>query len=48
MGTEEWGEVPEGIHMPLGRYIFNNITYSKHDPLVAVSAQQAIRHRKTL
>lgn len=34
MGTKEWGEVPEGIHMPLGRYIFNNITYSKHDPLV--------------
>lgn len=34
MGTEEWGEVPEGIHVPLGRYIFNNITYSKHDPLV--------------
>lgn len=35
MGTEKWGEVPEGVHMPLGRYIFNNITYSKHDPLVA-------------
>ncbi len=35
MGTEQWGEVPEGIHMPLGKYIFNNITYSKHDPLVA-------------
>jgi adenosylcobalamin-dependent ribonucleoside-triphosphate reductase len=34
MATEEWGEVPEGVHMPLGRYIFNNITYSKHDPLV--------------
>ncbi len=34
MGTEEWGEVPEGIHMPLGKYIFNNITFSKHDPLV--------------
>jgi ribonucleoside-triphosphate reductase, adenosylcobalamin-dependent len=34
MGTEEWGEVPEGVHKPLGRYIFNNITYSKHDPLV--------------
>lgn len=34
MGTKEWGEVPEGIHMPLGKYIFNNITYSKHDPLV--------------
>jgi ribonucleoside-triphosphate reductase (formate) len=35
MGTEEWGEVPEGVHMPLGKYLFNNITYSKHDPLVA-------------
>lgn len=34
MGTEEWGEVPEGVHKPLGRYILNNITYSKHDPLV--------------
>lgn len=35
MGTEEWGEVPEGVHMPMGKYLFNNITYSKHDPLVA-------------
>jgi len=34
MGTEQWGEVPEGVHMPLGKYIFNNITFSKHDPLV--------------
>lgn len=34
MGTEEWGEVPEGVHLPLGRYIFNNVTYSKHDPMV--------------
>lgn len=34
MGTEEWGEVPEGIHMPLGKYVFNNITFSKHDPLI--------------
>ncbi len=34
MGTEEWGEVPEGVHTPLGRHIFNWITYSKHDPLV--------------
>ncbi len=34
MGTDKWGEVPEGIHIPLGRYIFNNVTYSKHDPLV--------------
>jgi len=35
MGTEQWGEVPEGVHKPMGRYIFNSITYSKHDPLVA-------------
>ncbi len=34
MGTENWGEVPEGVHLPLGKYIFNNICYSKHDPLV--------------
>ncbi|GAB4231478.1 MAG: ribonucleoside-triphosphate reductase, adenosylcobalamin-dependent [Chlamydiales bacterium] len=34
MGTLEWGEVPEGIHMPMGKYLFNNITFSRHDPLV--------------
>lgn len=34
MGTEEWGEVPEGVHLPLGKYLFNNITFSRHDPLV--------------
>lgn len=34
MGTEQWGEVPEGVHMPMGKFIFNNITFSKHDPLV--------------
>lgn len=34
MGTQEWGEVPEGIHMPMGKYIGNYITFSKHDPLV--------------
>lgn len=25
----------EGMHTPLGRYIFNNINFSKYDPLVA-------------
>lgn len=35
MGAEEWGEVPEGVHLPLGKYIFNNITFSKHDPLIS-------------
>lgn len=34
MGTEKWGEVPEGVHKPLGKFIFNYITFSKHDPLV--------------
>lgn len=24
----------EGVHKPLGKYIFNNINFSKHDPLV--------------
>lgn len=28
-------EIPEGIHKPLGRYIFNRIRFSTFDPLVA-------------
>jgi ribonucleoside-triphosphate reductase len=36
MSTTEWGEVPEGIHKPLGRFLFNWITYSIHDPLVGL------------
>jgi len=31
----EGQEVPEGIHKPLGRFIFNNIGFGRHDPLVA-------------
>ena len=27
-------DTTEGVHHPLGRYIFNNINFSKHDPLV--------------
>lgn len=27
-------ECPEGIHKPLGRFLFNNVGFSKHDPLV--------------
>lgn len=34
MGTEEWGEVAEGAHKPSGRYVFNNVKFSSHDPLV--------------
>lgn len=29
-------DTSEGIHRPLGKYIFNNINFSKHDPLVAL------------
>lgn len=25
---------PEGIHIPLGKYIFNNVNFGKHDPLL--------------
>lgn len=35
MGTTECGETPEGVHKPLGRYIFNNVGFSRHDPIVA-------------
>lgn len=27
-------DTTEGVHKPLGRYIFNNVTFSKHDPIV--------------
>jgi len=27
-------DTTEGIHKPLGRYIFNNVNFSKHDPVV--------------
>lgn len=29
-------EIPEGVHKPLGRFIFNNMNMSKHDPLVDI------------
>lgn len=35
LGTVAYGEVPEGLHKPLGRYIFNNIRFSVHDLIVA-------------
>lgn len=28
-------DTTEGVHKPLGRYIFNNVNFSRHDPLVA-------------
>lgn len=29
-------DTTEGVHAPLGRYIFNNVVFSKHDPLVKI------------
>lgn len=29
-------DTTEGVHKPLGKYIFNNVTFSKHDPIVPV------------
>jgi ribonucleoside-triphosphate reductase len=29
-------DASEGMHKPLGRYIFNSVNFSKHDPLVAM------------
>jgi ribonucleoside-triphosphate reductase (formate) len=29
-------DTTEGAHKPLGKYIFNNVQFSKHDPLVEI------------
>ena len=29
-------DTTEGVHRPLGKYLFNNVTFSKHDPIVPV------------
>lgn len=29
-------DTTEGVHMPLGKYIFNNVNFGKHDPLLPV------------
>lgn len=34
MGTSEWGDVPEGIHLPLGKYLFHHMTLPCTDPVV--------------
>ncbi|RYF49796.1 MAG: ribonucleoside-triphosphate reductase, adenosylcobalamin-dependent [Cytophagaceae bacterium] len=30
-------DTTEGAHKPLGKYIFNNVTFGKHDPIVEVA-----------
>lgn len=32
-------EIGEGVHKPLGRYIFNNVNFSKDDPLIKIMAE---------
>lgn len=29
-------DTTEGVHKPLGKYIFNNVTFGRHDPLVGL------------
>ncbi|KGM36113.1 ribonucleoside-triphosphate reductase, adenosylcobalamin-dependent [Inquilinus limosus] len=36
-------DTTEGVHRPLGRYILNNIKFSKHDPLVQMLAEAGYR-----
>ncbi|MBB4039117.1 ribonucleoside-triphosphate reductase [Microvirga flocculans] len=36
-------DTTEGIHRPLGRYIFNNVRFSKHDPLVDICREAGYR-----
>jgi len=33
----------EGVHTPLGKYIFNNVAFSKHDPLVEKLAESGYK-----
>lgn len=36
-------DTTEGLHWPLGRYIFNNVKFSRHDPLVALCMDAGYR-----
>ena len=36
-------DTTEGVHKPLGKYIFNNIGFSRHDPLVAKCREAGYR-----
>ena len=36
----------EGVHKPLGRYIINNIAFSKHDPMVQACIDAGYKHRQ--
>lgn len=34
MGTTAWGDVPEGIQLPLGKYVFHQVSFLKNDPVL--------------
>ena len=36
-------DTTEGVHKPLGKYIFNNVTFSKHDNIVPVMVDAGYR-----
>jgi ribonucleoside-triphosphate reductase (formate) len=36
-------DTTEGLHKPLGKYIFNNINFSRHDPIIPVLQQAGYR-----
>lgn len=36
-------DTTEGVHKPLGKYIFNNVSFSKHDPIVTVLEESNYR-----
>lgn len=36
-------DTTEGVHKPLGRYIFNNVNFSKHDPIVKKMKQSGYK-----
>jgi ribonucleoside-triphosphate reductase len=36
-------DTTEGVHKPLGKYILNNVNFSKHDPLVSVCREAGYR-----
>lgn len=36
-------DTTEGVHKPLGRYIFNNINFSRHDPIVGKCREAGYR-----
>jgi adenosylcobalamin-dependent ribonucleoside-triphosphate reductase len=36
-------DTTEGIHKPLGKYIFNNVQFSKHDPMIPLLREAGYR-----